>query len=120
MAVGSRQSAVSQQSAAGTATTTTAANYNGGASCTLQDLRCRHNIQAAELPALCRTFGTAASDGGNDGSRHGGGGGYNRHRERAAAEFPVWLPGADRHSATGSGRSSRLSFSPPLVITDHA
>ena len=70
----------------------------------------------AEPPAPCRTCGTAASNGGNDGSRHGGGGGGNRHRERAAAEFPAWLPGADRHSATGSGCSSRLS-SPPRPLS---
>jgi hypothetical protein len=76
-------------------------HLGGGAACTLQD-----------------TCGSAAaSDGGNDGSRHGGGGGGNRHRERAAAEFPAWLPGADRHSATGSGRSSRLPSPPSPSFT---
>ena len=116
-AVGSRQSVSSQrrgQRRRRRRRTTTAelpAHCRTGSAGTM---RLRHNIiWAAEPPALCRTCGTAASDGGNDGSRHGGGGGSNRHRERAAAEFPAWLPGADRHSATGSGRSSCLSFPPP-------
>ena len=70
-------------------------------------------IWVAEPPASCRTYGTAASTGGDDDSRHEGGGGDGRQGERAAAEFPAWGPGADRHSATSSERRSRLS--PPLL-----
>ena len=60
MAVGSRQSAVSQQSAAGTATTTTAANYNGGASCALQDRRRRHNARISRRRSRLHFAGHAA------------------------------------------------------------
>ena len=60
MAVGSRQSAVSQQSAAGTATTTTAANYDGGASCALQDRRRRHNARISRRRSRLHFAGHAA------------------------------------------------------------
>ena len=60
MAVGSRQSAVSQQSAARTATTTTAANYDGGASCALQDRRRRHNARISRRRSRLHFAGRAA------------------------------------------------------------
>ena len=60
MAVGSRQSAVSQHSAAWTATTTTAANYNGGAPCALQDRRRRHNARISRRRSRLHFAGHAA------------------------------------------------------------